>query len=446
MPVAAAVVAGAAGLAAIAVATFTYPDATPFPGTAALLPALGAGAIIAAGVVAPLRLLTLRPVRYVGRISYSLYLWHWPAVILADAAWGPLGVAAGAAVVAATMVPAAATYHWVEQPFRRSERLTLRPRRALAVGSGFSCAGVLAAILLIVVQPSFRTAAAADVEGAEALGHHAAVQRSATAVAPNPAEAGDDSGKLHADGCLVDPLDTRSGECAYADTSSETSVVLFGDSHAMQYFPALEPIAIDRGWRLVGLTKAGCPPIDAPVWNPKLNRDYTECLEWRDDALRRIEEERPSLIVVSAAAYYSPAVDGEKIDDAEAKQEILTAGYVEMLERLRETGAEVVVVKDLPHAPYDVSDCVSESLGDLDECAFEIGEARGGYAGRVDVAAAEAVEGVELLDVVPAICPDGVCRAVIGNAIVYRGTNHLTATFAATLAKRLERGLPHVGR
>ncbi|MDQ2676687.1 MAG: hypothetical protein M3Y34_07735, partial [Actinomycetota bacterium] len=97
---------------------------------------------------------------------------------------------------------------------------------------------------------------------------------------------------------------------------------------------------------------------------------------------------------------------------------------------------------DLPHAPIDVSDCVSENLGSLSACAFEVAEAKN--QDPFDVPAARRVPGVELVDITPILCPEGVCRAVIGDAITYRGSNHMTATFAASLDPFIREELPEV--
>jgi peptidoglycan/LPS O-acetylase OafA/YrhL len=129
----AAIALGWAGLAAIVYAVLEFGSGTPFPGTAALVPTLGAAALILAGSAAESvdragagRLLSLRPCRYVGRISYAWYLWHWPALIFAAALWGPLSPVAGLAVVAASWVPTALTHSLVEEPFRHARRLIAR--------------------------------------------------------------------------------------------------------------------------------------------------------------------------------------------------------------------------------------------------------------------------------------------------------------------------------
>ncbi|MEW6638500.1 MAG: acyltransferase, partial [Actinomycetota bacterium] len=136
----------AAGLCAIAWSTYRFGDETPFPGYAALLPTLGTAAVIAAGTATtstwPGRLLTLSPMRHVGRISYSWYLWHWPPLVFAAAYWGDLSPLAGMAVVAASYIPAVLSHRWVESPFLRSGTLNRFPRRALALGGACTAISV----------------------------------------------------------------------------------------------------------------------------------------------------------------------------------------------------------------------------------------------------------------------------------------------------------------
>ena len=107
---------------------------------------------------------------------------------------------------------------------------------------------------------------------------------------------------IYSDGCHVDASATAPGACVYGDPSSSTRVVLFGDSHAAQWFPALERLAVEHGWRLESMTKSACATADATVWNRIVKRAYTECDEWRQAALDRIAAEHPALVVVSNSA------------------------------------------------------------------------------------------------------------------------------------------------
>ena len=187
---------GWAGLAAIVYAAFAFDATTPFPGTAALLPTLGTACLILAGAslygqakAGPAGLLSLAPVRYVGRISYSWYMWHWPALIFAAAIWGPSRSPAGLARRRRLLIPTVATHHLIEDPVRLSRALARRPNRALAVGVGCMAIGVCAGVGLSDAQPTLDTAPLADVKGAAALAEQPRPQQRADAVRPNPLRA-----------------------------------------------------------------------------------------------------------------------------------------------------------------------------------------------------------------------------------------------------------------
>jgi hypothetical protein len=293
--------------------------------------------------------------------------------------------------------------------------------------------------VLLLLQPSIPSAPAGEVPGATVLARDADLQQRASAISPEPRSAAGDRGPLPGDGCFVGDGETRSDACVYGDRSSDTTVVLLGDSHAMHFFPALEAIARERGWRLVALTKAGCPAT-AAVKGPQDPR-RGDCEEWREAMLERIEsDEDADLVVVSGATGYSVREGDRTLEDG-ARERALEDGYVRVLERLRATGAKVAVLKGPPVPPQDVPGCVSESLDRLQRCAFPLPE---GFGETFETRAAARVEGAHLVDMTPIICPDGTCRSVIGDALVYRNMGHLTATFAVTLAPAIERQLPRL--
>ncbi|MEX2107949.1 MAG: acyltransferase family protein [Solirubrobacterales bacterium] len=442
---------GWAGLAAIVYAAVAFDASTPFPGTAALLPTIGTACLILGGASlygqakgAPAGLLSLAPVRYVGRISYSWYLWHWPALIFATVIWGPLSVVAGVAVVAVSWIPTAATHHWIEDPVRLSKVLALRPNRALAIGLGCMAIGVGAGVLLTDLQPTLRTAPLTDVKGAAALSEQPNPQQRADAVRPNPLRAREDRSRAYYDGCLVGISGTNSNKCLYGDPDADRTLILFGDSHAMQYFPALEELAETRHWRLIALTKAECTPGEVQIRSMVADREYSQCDAWREESLRRIEMGDPesAIVVMSGDTAYTPySSDGEELS-GDAGATAMEAGYVASLTRIHRAGMRTVVIKDTPVSASDVPGCVSEDLQHLDSCAFaRVRDETKEFDGR----AAKAAPDTHLIDINSEICPDKLCRAVIGNALVWRDKSHLSATFSRTLAPVIERGLKKAG-
>jgi len=253
---------------------------------------------------------------------------------------------------------------------------------------------------------------------------------------PDPRHAERDRSKMQDDGCLVKTDDTRVRACVYGKRDSQKTVVLFGDSLAMAYFPAIEELANRRGWRLVGITKMGCPPVLTPLYSHRRERTYRECAQWRFKALRRIERERPDLIFVTGRMSTPATKSGQELGPRRSRPK-LEDGYTEVLRRLRATGARVVAFKDLPRSPRNVPDCVVKHPTNLKKCEFGITPKNA--VGFDAAAAAEA--GVELIDLTPVLCPHGRCKSVIDDKVVFRDFDHMTPTFARTLAAPIERRL-----
>jgi hypothetical protein len=348
----------------------------------------------------------------------------------------------GLAVLAASYVPAVLTHRWVERPFHHSETLSRYPRKSLALGGACTTSAVALGLLLFAVTPTIPTKSEARVAGATAmLEDDRSLQESADAVRPTPreAEAKYNRPRMYADGCHLELPDTKSPECVYGNPSSETTVVLFGDSHAMQWFPAFNALANERNWRLVALSKSACPPAEVTVTNASLRREYRECDEWRERTLERIaQEENPSMVVTSSLPTYRVREDGKRLD-RDASNEALVEGYASTLRKLRSTGAQIVVVKDVPHPHRDIPQCVSQALDNLEDCAIPRSKALD-YP-PLNVRAAEA-ESVHLIDPTPVLCLERRCPAVIGDVLVYRNGAHLTPTYVRTLTPWLGKQLP----
>jgi peptidoglycan/LPS O-acetylase OafA/YrhL len=426
------------GLAAIALATVAFGASTPFPGPAALLPTLGAVALIVAGTsrrpAAATRSLMLRPVRWLGRVSYAWYVWHWPALVFAA---GSLPASGRAVVAVASLLPAWLTFRWIEEPLRRSTLHVRRPRLTLAAGVAGPALAVGIGVALSASLSSPPALAASAAEGAPQLQRTRAVQKRASALRPRPRDAGDDRGRAYYDGCLVDARVAESPACVYGDRGSGTTVVLFGDSHAMQWFPALERIAKRRGWRLLNLTKGGCPPASVQVLQPTKTRENPACPAWREDTLRRIEaKERPALVLVGSSVNYTVLDGGRRLSRAKSTA-ALGAGYAPTLRRLQAAGARVAVLVDAPRPPRNVPSCVSGAMKQLHRCAFARGAAIARAASIRD--AVRRVPGAAVIDATDRFCLRDLCPAVIGNVLVYRNSGHLTASFVATLRPWLSR-------
>jgi peptidoglycan/LPS O-acetylase OafA/YrhL len=427
------------GLAILVFTTLAFSGATPYPGWRALLPVLATIAIIVAGtahaVSRPIGLLTRAPLQYLGKVSYAWYLWHWPVLVFAGAIWGDLAPPALALATLAAGVPAVLSHYAIEEPFRRSRSLGRRPARALALGGTCTVAAVLLAVGLQASNPPLPTASPELARGAQAVGPENPAKRAVDALRPNPVDAPTDKGVLFDDGCVLLHNDTDSPECAYGNPDSETTVVVFGDSHALQWFPPLLELAERRDWRLVGLVRAGCVVGAVAYERP--------CNVWRRKAMRRIvRRERPDLVVVSnsTGGRYEVFAGGERLD-RRASQPLLIAGFAKTLRRLKRTGAEVAVIRDQQLAPFNPPECVSRHADDVSQCVFYSRRKRSRAFDAFGAARAR----VRLIDPNGILCPRRRCPTVMGNVLVYRDTYHMSATFARTLAPWLMRHLPTPG-
>lgn len=269
--------------------------------------------------------------------------------------------------------------------------------------------------------------------GADAAGTPSGSGDPLTGLVPAPRVAVDDRGLLYADDCMMSGEETVSGRCVYGDPGSRRRVVVFGDSRAMQYFDPLEPIARNRSWRLVGLVKGNC--VVAQV-------KYEQyCDDWRENSLKRIERERPDLVIVGSATKHMYRVRlGSKQLGRAASQRFLVRGFAATLRRLKATGAKVLVIRDQSLAPFSPPDCLLEFPADFGTCAYPA-------APRLPLAfdlRGAKLAGVRTIDPQPLFCPGGLCQPVVGNTVVFRDTYHLSATFARTLKPWLAARLPRV--
>lgn len=433
-----------AGMAAIVWSVLQYSDQTPFPGYAALLPTLGTAAVIVAGFSQtdswPQSILTSKVLRHLGRISYTWYLWHWPLLVFAVAMWGDLSWFRTLVVIAVSYVATLITHRLVEEPLRHSPVLSKNPRKAIRLGVVLTVTAVALGGIVHLTVPTLSTASTEDVAGAKQLEQSKKPQQEVDQIRPEPLEATEDRGQMKDDGCLVPAPDTEGPDCIYGDPDGDKTVVLYGDSHAMQWFPALNEVAKDRGWKLVGLTKSGCPIAHTTVYNASLKRGYSECRTWHDNALDRIKDADPDMVFTIQRAEYS-VMDGTQRLDRETSTKKLREGMTAALKQLKDiTDAKIVVMRDNPVPPMDVPDCVSKNSKDLEQCVTD--KKDGLDFPPINAQAAKQVPGVDLINPIPKLCQDGKCPAVIGDALVYRNGSHMTATFVETLSGWLDKQLP----
>ncbi|MDG0852506.1 acyltransferase family protein [Roseateles puraquae] len=400
---------GAGALLLLTAVTLAYDGSLRFPGFWAALPVLGAMGLLlvaerGADSVAG-RWLQLPPLRWVGDCSYSLYLWHWPVIIAAAVVAPVKGPWLTAGLLALSLLLGWLSYRFVEQVFMRRVALQARPSHVVVIGL-VACIAVAAAAQFMRGQIPRAT------EGDRYMA-------AATWPLVDPS------------GCLVQFDAVDQPPCEFGVTSSDKTVVLFGDSHAAQWLPAIDMLARQQGWRVVALTKAVCPSVDTPVDFYVTRRRFEQCETWRARMLTRIDQLRPQLVVLANSAGYHD-VPLPRWQD----------GMSRTVKHLQGLGSQVAYLRDTPHTGLDVPTCWARVVWwgwtPADACTYP---ALGPQDRLPQVAQAEQETarglGIPYVDLSPLLCTSARCPTRQGDMPMYRDRTHLSEPFVRALAPTL---------
>ena len=441
---------GWVGIAMIVYAVLVFDESTTWPGANALVPTVGAALMIASGLRptpgSPQRLLSLAPMVWIGGLSYSIYLWHWPILVAAQAERPDMRLRFVVLLMILSIVPAYLSNRFIENPVRFGA--AFKPtRRALGLGLSLTAVGVGVGLALnaSVGIGAVDEATTSDSQGAAALLDPSKADidwsrvTSVDQMRPLPTEATDDRPAFYSDGsgCQVSNGDATPKLCESGDTSADRTVVIIGDSKMAQWQTAFDTIGKDEGFKVVQITKSACPFTDASI--DRSNK--SDCRQWGQTALQDILDLKPDLVIASHRM--NAALPAGKTDDKDATQAAMAAGMASYWTTLTDAGIPVTALLDNP-APstQPVYECVAQNPTNLPACAFDRDRgiaASGAPAARQAVAE---VPGVTVMDMADTICPDGDrCSAVIGNVLVYRQGTHLTTSFIDTAVPQLSAAL-----
>lgn len=389
------------GSSGITFASLNFNENTAFPGKNALIPVIATVVLIASIKYWPPLFNDLsnsRVSQWLGAISYPLYLWHWPALVLPSSALGrPLRFYERFLCILLTIILAHFTSKYVEEPLRHKN---LSPR-TIYNGAIVTTASSLAVGTLIAFSTSSIITTKGDIS----------YQFDLVKVMEKPAVYGDD--------CHVNYGETKSGFCTYGDKNSSETIVLYGDSHAAQWFPTLEKLAKQRGFKLISLTKSACPAVDANRPDQGAFKQV-HCTKWRQNSIERIAKIKPMAVITSSFQYFTPA--NERVSRATWWRD----GQRKLLSDLTGATDHLIYISDTPRPLRDIPNCLASRNSRVCDSTQKT---------RVSI-----IFGFEVVNPTPWLC-SSFCPAIIDGTVAYRDASHISVEMALKLLPKLEEAL-----
>lgn len=385
------------GVIGIVVASFKFDEKTAFPGINALLPVVSTAVLIGSIAIWPRAFNDLsnnRISQWLGAISYPLYLWHWPALVLPSSALGrPLRIRERIFCIILTIILAHFTSKYIEQPIRHKK---ISGKRIYQFFAATTIVSLVAGIVISSTSTSI-----ISVQGTN-------YKFNLVDVMQKPA--------VYGDNCHSNYGETESGECTYGDLNSSTTIILYGDSHAAQWFPTLLQLANERGFKLVSLTKSACPSVDVPRADQGAYKNI-HCEKWRDKSAARIKQIRPAAVILSSYQHFTPP-SGYSDENKWWKD-----GQRRLLSSLRGSSDHLIYISDTPRPLRDIPNCLASR--DVKSC------------NTTERTPVKIIRGFEIIDPAPWLCSN-YCPAIKDGYVVYRDASHISVAAALALKPQLE--------
>lgn len=391
------------GVVLLFISVLAFSERTAFPGYNALLPTL-ATAILIAGIAAWPPILNdfsqLRLVQWLGEISYPFYLWHWPLLVLPSTRFGrELTLMERLFFISLTALAADLTHRFVEKPIAKRE---FTPRNIFRVSTVGTLACSLIAVSILATDQS-----------SISIGSGRSVSIAAVMAKP----------QVYMDGCHVNNGEVISGECTYGDKNSGKTIVLYGDSHAAQWFPALEKLARENNFKLISLTKSACPAPEVRKVQVGAYKN-ADCFKWRENSIKRMHKIKPAAIILSGFQHFD-------VPDKYASRETWWAdGQRTAYAKLQGASRNLIYISDTPHPSRDIPNCLASGGGEkCDENDRSDPRIAGSFI---------------KVDPTPWLC-DTQCPAVVNGVVAYRDASHISVEMSRSLALEMGGVLADLG-
>ncbi|MFC8598559.1 acyltransferase family protein [Isoptericola sp. NPDC057191] len=441
-----------AGLAAIAACGLVYSSRTPFPGTAAVLPVVATLAVIWAGTpsarLSPSPLMRWRPVQYTGEVSYSLYLWHWPAIVILPYMVGHTpGLVERVVLLVAVVLLSAVTKRYVEDTFRFTHRWGLQ-RTGRALGLTAATAAVLALVAGAGLAVADHRAQQEEELAARLVADMPPCFGAGSMDPEKPCENPDLDGMLvpapeavgrdfaNYPDCWVDGDEDRLKECSFGpvDDPKVPHVVLIGDSHARAMLPAFIAMAQEGTISLTPQLKATCAWTTGTMNYDNPLRSST-CETWKDQLQPWLLDHADDIDLVVTTGYLK-MLSG----DADQQRDEMAAAWRPVAAK----GVPIVGLSDNPYHPTGPSRCL-EKLDVIEPDSCDTTRKKAFPFPETFAATAREVRGAKFVDLTDYYCLETTCPSVIGGVNVYRDNSHLTTTYTKTMSPYVLRELRAAG-
>ena len=411
-----------------------------FPGWIAILPVCGTALILLGGsqlkksddAMSPL---VLKPVVWLGGISYSMYLWHWPLIILFPFVFGrELQTINKVELLLVVVAISWVSTKFVEKPLQKINFLTKAKPARTYLAALIAASLCLTPVVFLFIDMNSRAAQSAELTkeleldscfGAESRipGILCSTTGDSTLV-PDLAVVHDDL-PVAANACKSDTTEVT--VCSFGVVGAKTKVALVGDSHAGHWFPALEQIALKNNWQLDLYLRSSC--TFSLVARSEM---YSQCPIWSQSALEKMVAQGDYEIAVVTSLAPNLYNDGQ--DSSQ-----ITQGFLQVWEPLLAKGTQIVVLKDTPNWLEDPLTCISQQQGSYSAC--DVAQDVVFQTPDLEFMAAQNVDGVMTVDMTSYFCSESKCSTVVGGVIVYSDFHHMTATFSKSLSVPLARAL-----
>lgn len=231
-------------------------------------------------------------------------------------------------------------------------------------------------------------------------------------------------------------LTSTNANCYFGNLKSKTTIVLFGDSHALSWFPAVEKLAIAKNWRFLSLTMSSCWPATIPAWNSLKKKLMTNCTIWRESALKQIAQVKPYLTLVTGTRGFSTVDSKGMVLAGEARASAWNLGMTSTLSAIKRASRNTVLISDTPISRFAFPSCLILSPESIENCSTPAAKAIDTNWLTVERNLAASLQ-VLWVNPTQWICNSDPCSPVADDTLIYRDGAHLTASFAVSLEKPL---------